>query len=261
MSDLYILRNTLKDLNRPGRLWINLLLVLLPTVLALTARAAAGSRFRPEVVYGNVVSSLIFGFLLVILAVVNGTGVLSQEIEQKTITYLLTRPVPRWRLLLMKFLAAFLMVTVTVCASCLLVALSLFGFGRLSGTPVGRDLLILPAGALAYGALFVLMATLLQRPLMYGLLFAFGWESWVPNLPGYFRHVSLMTYLRVLAPHPREEPETLDMAQAATTLLGTQDEIPRQLAWNVLIGFSTLALALALYAFSVREYAPRDETG
>ncbi|MCS6776067.1 MAG: ABC transporter permease subunit [Chloroherpetonaceae bacterium] len=261
MSDLYIFRNTLRELNRPGRLWVNLLLVLLPAALALAARAAAGSRFRPETVYGNVASSLIFGFLLVILAVVNGTGVLSQEIEQKTITYLLTRPVPRWRLLLLKFLAAFLMVTVTVCASCLLVALTLFGVGRLSGAPIGRDLLILPVGALAYGALFVLMATLLQRPLMYGLLFAFGWESWVPNLPGYFRRVSLMTYLRVLAPHSREEPETLDIAQVATTLPGTQDGIPHQMAWNVLIGFSVLALMLALYTFSVREYVPRDETG
>lgn len=260
MSDLYIFRNTLKDLTRPKRLLVSLLLISLPALLVLLARAAAPKgEFKPETAYGDVSSLLIFGFLLVILAVVNGTGVLSQEVEQKTITYLLTRPVPRWRILLMKFLAAFVAVTVTVWLACLLMAVSVFGIGGLSGTPLGRDLLVLPVGALAYGSLFLLLATLFNRPLMYGLLFAFGWETWVPSLPGYFGRVSLMTYVRALAPHSKIEPETVDLAQAAASALPAPNVISTPMAWGVLLGFSVVALGLALMTFSNREYVPRDD--
>ena len=43
-----------------------------------------------------------------------GTGVVSREVEQKTIVYLLTRPVARWRILLMRYLAAVTAITLTV---------------------------------------------------------------------------------------------------------------------------------------------------
>ena len=68
-----------------------------------------------------------------------------------------------------------------------------------------RDLAILPIGALAYGSLFVFLATFIRWALLLGLLFAFGWESWVPSLPGDFARISLMAYLRALAPHPQPQ--------------------------------------------------------
>jgi ABC-2 type transport system permease protein len=258
MSDLYIFKNALKDLTRPRRLLVALFLVALPALIVLLWRAnAPKGDFKPEVVYNTIESGLVFGFLLVILAVVNGTGVLSQEIEQKTITYLLTRPVPRWRILLMKFLAAFAAVTVTVWLASLLTAVCAYGGSGLTGSRLGRDMLILPIGALAYGGLFLLLATLFNRPLMYGLLFAFGWESWVPNLPGYFSRVSLMSYLRTLAPHPEPGTESASLEQAASLL--DPNIISPSLAWTALIVSSFVALSLALITFSNREYVPRDD--
>lgn len=260
MSDLYIFRNALKDLTRLRRLLVSFLLIALPTVIVMIWRASAPKgEFKADVAYNNIEQGLVFGFLLVILAVVNGTGVLSQEIEQKTITYLLTRPVPRWRILLMKFLASVLVVIATVWLASVGTAVAAYGVSGVSGSRLGRDLLILPFGALAYSGLFLLMATLFNRPLMFGLLFAFGWESWTPNLGGYFGRISLMSYLRTLAPHPQQEAETVDLAQMASQALADPNAITPSLAWTTLLIFIAVVLMLSLLVFSNREYVPRDD--
>lgn len=257
MSDLTLFRSALLDLTRPRRLIAALALVALPTLLAIVWRVSAKADFNPDVMYNTISALLVFGFTLVIVSVVFGTGVIAQEIEQKTIVYLLTRPIPRWRILFTKFAAATVVTTVIACATSILVALVCYGFGGLGHSRLGRDLLILPVGALAYGALFLLLATWLNRPLTYGLLFAFGWETWVPNMPGNFQRLSLMAYLRVLAPHPQPDAETVDINQLLTSL--TPQTISTHLAWAVLAGVTATALLLATFIFSTNEYVPRDD--
>jgi hypothetical protein len=117
---------------------------------------------------------------------------------------------------------------------------------------VMRDLRILAVGALAYGSLFVFFATFLPRPLTWGLLFAFGWESWVPNLPGSFGRLSLMTHLRALAPHSASE-------RTADFLDDFNPDIARPQAWLVVGLVTLLCLMAALIVFSIKEYAPRED--
>ncbi|MEP6757118.1 MAG: ABC transporter permease subunit, partial [Chthonomonadales bacterium] len=98
MVDFFLFKTTLRDLMRAKRLVICVLLVAVPTLLALLFRLKMpAEEFNPETIYNTLAAGIIFGFLLTILSVVFGTGVLAQEIEQKTIVYILTRPVPRWR--------------------------------------------------------------------------------------------------------------------------------------------------------------------
>lgn len=256
MTDLLLFRAALRDLLRFKRLAAAVPLAVLPAALALLWRAAAaakGGAAEPEVVYNTLCGGLIFGFTLVILAVLFGTGVISQELEGRTIGYLLTRPVPRARILLAKFLGAFAGITLTVWLSTILLALA----ARVSWEPVWRDLAVLPAGALAYGGLFLLVAAALDRPLIYGLFFAFGWESWIPLMPGNFQRVSVMTYLRVLAPHPKPPDEEGDITDVLAALNPTTIT-PGHARW-VLLGVILVALGLALWVFSRREYAPRED--
>lgn len=258
MGDLYLLKNALRDMVRPKRVAAVLVLGLLPALVAGIWRAAAGAgRFQAEVVYNSLAGLLVFGFILVIMAVIFGTGVISQEIEQKTISYILTRPIPRWRIGLMKFLAAVAAITVTLWIAAIALALVTFGPSGVTAERLGRDLAIIPLGALAYGALFLLVATLLTRPLLWGLAYAFGWETWVSALPGHFQKFSLMAYLRVLAPHPQPEGESMDITNLFTAV--NPMAISPTFAWRVLTVVVFAALALALLLFSVREYVPKED--
>ncbi len=251
-----LIKNTVKDLLGLRKMIAAVILIALPAVIALIWRAAAGHSFDAESAYNMLSAGLVFGFTLVILSVVYSTGVIGQEVGQKTIVYLLTHAVPRWRILLVKLTAALIATIVTVWIASLCLALVTFGPTHLVHSQLGRDMAILPVGALAYSALFLFLATLISRALIIGLLFAFGWESWVPNLPGDFGKVSLMAYLRVLAPHPQPQSDTVDLGSISSML--NPPTISTHLAWGVLLSVIVVSLAAALLVFSTKEYAPRD---
>lgn len=256
MSDLYILSNTLRDMVRLKRLSAVVLLVVLPAVIAAFIKSVSTS-ILPLELYNNFMQFLVFGFVLVILSVIFGTGVITQEVEQKTIVYLLTRPTPRWRILLMKYLAVAILTILTSWLAALTLGLATVGPEGFSTLPLARDFGMLCIGALAYGALFLLLATLLTRPLLFGLLYAFGWESWMPSMPGKFKYLSLMAYLRVLAPHVKQQQMQINPLNPFAYLL--TDSIPRYVAWAALIGIIVGGLGAALVFFSVREFVPREE--
>lgn len=254
MSDLYLFRNTLRDLVRPGKMAAALLLIGLFLLIAVLARSNAHrGDFHPVETYDFISARLVFGFMLVILSVVYATGVIVQEIEQKTIPYLLTRPIPRWRILTAKYAAVVLVTTAVVWIADFLIALTLVGPAHLGRCRLSQDFLILGVGALAYCGLFLLMATVLARPLVLGLAYAFGWESWAPYLPGDWSKVSLMSYLHALAPH-------LDsMNRSGSDSVLAPQNIAAWLAWTVLAGVIVVSVLSALLLFSIREYTPREE--
>jgi ABC-2 type transport system permease protein len=259
LGDLYLLKYALRDMIRPKRIAAVLLLGCLPAVVAGIWRAAVGAEhFQADIVYNSLLSFVVFGFILVIMSVIFGTGVISHEIEQKTITYVLTRTVPRWRIGLMKFLAGTAAITVTLWLAAVLLAIVTYGPSGVTNSHLGRDLLILPVGALAYGSVFLLVATLLPRPLLWGLGYAFGWELWVGNLPGHFQKFSLMPYLRTLAPHPQPQGESTDLTVLLSTMAPVT--ITPTFAWRVLAIAIFVCLGLALIVFSNREYVPKDDT-
>ena len=257
MIDLFLLKNAMRDMTRPKKLIAAIILVAGPAILTLLLKTfRPEGAFSPAAVYDVMSEKVILGFVMVILSVVFCTSVVAQEVEDKTIVYILTRPVPRYRILTVKFLPALFVTLGTVWISLIAAAVAAYGFTGLGHSHLGRDLQIAPIGVMAYSCCFLLLATLLNRPLIYGLLYAFGWETWVPNMPGSFQKLSLMAYLRVLAPHASPDPEDVDLTQAIQNI--TQDEISTRMAWMVLISVTVIAFSAALVFFSRREYVPRD---
>jgi len=264
MTDLLLMRTALREFLRPRRLLIAALLALLAPGIALLWRALTpAADFDPAEVYDSLVVPMVFSFALTILAVVNGTGVVSQEIEGRTIVYLLTRPLPRWRILLARFLAALTVVAAVPLLSATLLALVVFGPAGLAQAGLGADLSALAMGALAYGSFFLLLGAAVPRPLTWGLLLVFGWETWAPLLPGSFARLSIMSHLRALA--SREVTAAADAgSQGGGNLLLSfsrppQVDIPVSTAWTVLLTLSAACLLTALVVFSIREYVPRED--
>jgi ABC-2 type transport system permease protein len=255
--DLFLFRQSLRDMLRPRTLVLAAFVIGLPAVLALMLRVGLRGTFQGAPAYSALSSLLIFGFLLIILAVVVGSGVISQETEQRTIVYLLTRPIPRWRIALMKYAAAVLGILVVVWAATLTLGLACFGPTGMFGEAVRRDLSVLPLGVLAYGGISLLLATLLHRPLIAGLVYGFLWESFLPWFPGDFDKLSLLAYLRTLARHSGPQD---DAGLAAMLRSISGETITPSFAWKVLLAVSVIALVAALMLFSRREFVPREES-
>jgi ABC-2 type transport system permease protein len=267
MTDLLVARAAFRDALRPRRLLTAFVLIALPSLLGLLIKALTPAKdWDPGQIYDQLAVLLVFGFVLTILSVVYGTGVVGQEVEQRTVVYLLTRPIQRWRILLAKSLVSFFMVAVIAVVALLCLALAVFGFRHMGEAGLSPDLRALLIGALAYGSIFVLLGALLPRPLLYGLLFVFGWETIVPILPGSFAKFSVMTYLRVLAAREVNDPDAAEAAgeggPASFLMSFTRPPelaISNSQAWYTLAGIALVAMALAMVVFSRREYTPRED--
>ncbi len=147
-------------------------------------------------VFSNVVVFALFTtFLLPLLSLSFATEGLGREREGQTLTWLLSRPLPRASIFLGKFLA--------LLPWCL--ALNLGGFAGLclAGGAPGRLAwqIYWPAvllGTLTFAALFHLFAACLRRAAVLALLYAFFFETVLGNMPGNLKRLSISYYTRCL---------------------------------------------------------------
>ncbi len=179
-----------------------------PILLAVVTRLAIvngtavltinGSRIGSQAIFDTAVSVLYLRFIVPALGVFYGTSLIADEVEEKTITYLFTRPISRGAIVLGKYLAYLVGVTAVVLPSVALMFLIMVPFANM-GILFGKllaDLCVIALGLAAYGAVFLLAGVTFRRPLVGGLVFVFGWEPLALVLPGYLRHLTIAYYLR-----------------------------------------------------------------
>jgi hypothetical protein len=75
------------------------------------------------------------------------------------------------------------------------------------------DLALLGIGLAVYGAVFAFVGARLKRPLVSGLVFAFGWEQLALALPGYLRQFTVAHHLQALVPHTMPADSALSAIQ------------------------------------------------
>jgi hypothetical protein len=174
-------------------------------------------------------------------------------VDDKTITYLFVRPIPRGAVLVGKYLAYFVCTTLLVLPSVVLVYFLIVPLG---GGSVGAefpalitDLGMLAMGIAAYGALFAWVGARLKRPLVIGLVFIFGWEPGVVLFPGYLKRATIAYYLQGLVPH------AMPQDSAVSVLLQVFQEVPSvALSLGALVGVTLVGVWLAARATETREY-------
>lgn len=200
--------------------------------------------------YGIVSSILVF-HLLALASAIFTTAIISQEVEQKTIVYLLTRPVPRWKLLLIRYVASVIVVTLVGA-----IAAGLTSLGAGSSSLLSNDVIALGVGAAAYGALFLFVSLLFNRALIICALFAFGWESSIPNMPGEMYRMSIFSYLQAIAQHPSQGD---NRGLAILTGTASNNVISRSAAFMDLGFLVVVLLAASAWWFTKFEYVPRED--
>src|SRR5471032_1953328 len=164
-----------------------------------------GAAIGGSAVFGMMVWLLFIRFIVPVLGVFYGTSLIADEVDDKTITYLFTRPIPRSAILLGKYLAYLACTVLLVLPSVMLVFFLIVPTG---GGSIGEafpsllaDLGMLAVGLASYGAVFALVGTWLKRPLVVGLVFAFGWEPAVLLFPGYLKRLTVAYYMQALVTH------------------------------------------------------------
>jgi hypothetical protein len=235
-----------------------------PAALASLIRLAAsvepaampqinGERLDGSALFGLMIWFLYIRFIVPVLGMFYGIGLIADEVDDKTITYLFVRPIPRGAVLLGKYLAYVVCTVLLVLPSVVIVYFLVVPIGRGSigaaFPALATDLGVLGLGIAAYGAVFGWVGTRLKRPLVVGLVFIFGWEPGVLLFPGYLKRATIAYYLQGLVPH------AMPQDSAVSVLLQVFQEIPSvALSLGALTGVTLVGVWLAARATESREY-------
>ena len=193
-----LLTLTARQLLRRKRSLFILLLALVPVLVAAVYRLT-GDQTEPlpiEFATG-MLDALVIAAVLPLIALVLGTGALGAEIEDGTAVYLLTKPIARWRIVLVKIVVAAGATIALSLPPAVLASVIVLGGDEAALTPAFAA--AAAAGALVYCALFVALSVLTSRALLFGLAYIFIWEGVLPSIFDATRWISVRQYMLGIA--------------------------------------------------------------
>ena len=222
-------------------------------MMNLPAMKVNGIRVGGSGIFGLMMWFLFLRFIVPILGIFYGTSLIADEVEDKTITYLFTRPISRSAVLVGKYLAYLASTVLIVLPSVMLVYFLVVPVGGSSIAATFpsllRDLLLLAVGLAVYGALFAAVGAWIKRPVLIGLFFAFGWENFAMALPGYLKRFTIAFYTQGLVPHTMPQENLLSMLQSFF-----RESVGPVQAVVTLAAVAAVSLGLAARAVERREY-------
>jgi ABC-2 type transport system permease protein len=183
-----------------NRRWIVILLlaVLVGVVMGYSASLTSNALDQGS----DLLNLLVLSFMLPIMAMIFGASMIRNEIDDRSITQVITSPVDRrisylgYYLALITVLGLSLFVVATVGWSGYYLVSGISG--NAAGLLIGYLVVIL-FGAIVYSSLFLVMGVVLRQPIYLGLIYAFVWEGYVGTLPGVVGSLTIMHQLRVIA--------------------------------------------------------------
>ncbi|MFE9653672.1 ABC transporter permease [Micromonospora sp. NPDC006431] len=213
-----------------------LLLLPLPALLLVLAIVSRSLGVDPGQWGPPVLVGLGLAVVLPVVALIVGTGVLGAEIDDGTVVHILTKPLPRWQIVLPKL-------AVATGVSAATVAVPLYVAGVLADSVrLGLALAAASAlGALAYSALFLVLSLLTRRPVLLGLVYVLIWEGLLGRFVDGTKVLSIQQWVIAIADRI-----------APTELLGTTVSVPVAAVLTALVAIGSTILAIdRLRSFSV----------
>lgn len=253
-----LLRITTDRQLRGRRLLVLCLLFSLPVLFAVLARRYDAS-YDPKQAESVLIFGLIPQALLPLIALIFASGMVQDDVEDQTLTYLFIRPIPRWLIYLVKLAGTWLVIALVS---------SLFTAAALATVYWGANVLsprelawraaafsgILSLSLLSYTSVFGLLGLLLRRALLVGVGYILVFEGIAANIDFVIRRATVMYHVRVLSVRWLGIPGTdwsIDPAAAPTA--GT--------SLAVLLAVCAASALLGAWYFSVREFRVKTPEG
>lgn len=246
---------------------IALLPVLIPPALVFLTRVEyvleGGDAFV------NIMENLYLSVLAPVLALFFATMLVGDDVESQTIAYMLTRPVPRSSWVIGRYLAF-----AVLCGGMLFLSAVLTFAGCMAlpnFTPNTERLLLfaqyaglLLLSVISYGGLCLFMGAWFKRPIIYGVVFIFGWQRLAMLIPGLVDFLTLSKYLETLYPalaEVRARQDAMTQGGGATTFVKTEVVVADVYALATLLLATMVFIALAVYAVRKREFSMTAAAG
>lgn len=226
---------TVRALVGRRRTLLMLLVAGAPVLLALLVRLTNEGP-RPRALEPTL-EGLVVTTLLPLVALVFGTAALGTELDDGTAVHILTKPIPRWTIVLPKLLVAATITAGLLVVSTLLTGLLLGGTGsREIGITVAFAAAIV-VGSFVYVAIFLALSAATSRGLIIGLGYALLWEGLLAGaLPG-TQLLSVREYVRGIA-------ATLAPAGALQSVVGSQGLVAALVALVAITAYAAWRLGI-----------------
>ena len=186
-----VLRLSLRQLAGIRRLLIVSLLTLLPVALALAIRFGAGDDAETDDVITGVIDAILVAGILPLVTMALATASFGNELEDKTLSYIMLKPVPRWKIALPKLIAPILVAGPLVVIGGVVAAYVGLDSGFKTPLAVGAALLV---GVVAYSAVFTWAGLITTRALSFAIVYVFLWEGVVSTFISGVRYLSVRGY-------------------------------------------------------------------
>jgi ABC-2 type transport system permease protein len=194
----------------------------------------------------NLMDVLILFFFMPVMAMIYGSSLIRDEIDDKSITHVATAPLDR----LYSYIGYYLPLVITVVVSMMMVATAGF-LAFFLQHDVGAEAVeiyfefaaLMILGSIVYSSLFLVVSVVFKKPVFFGLFYAFVWEGMIGSLPGVIQKVSVKHYLRSIG------SEWVDYG----AMSGFSDATGFGDSLLILIGLTVAFLVLGAYLFREEE--------
>lgn len=200
-GSLAIIRHSVKKILMSKRT----IVVALIVIFLVAVMGYGGSQDMSRLKDGtNLMDYLILMFFMPVMSMIYGSALIRDEIEDKSITQVITSPLPRPVAYISYYVA------LAISTSIMMIFMTVIGFlaffvqkgidgGAMSilWSTLGLSII----GSFVYSSLFLVLGVIMKRPVYLGLFYAFIWEGFIGSMPGFIAKLSIRFYIRSIGTH------------------------------------------------------------
>ena len=190
-----VFRLSMRQMASRWRLTLIAFLAALPVIIVAWAAWNGDGSVDAELVQ-VLIEQLMIGVVLPIVTITLATTAFGNEIEDRTLGLLATKPLAHWRIALPKLLASVALAAPPLIAGALAAMLIAFEGDVRPALSVCAGIL---CGTIAYSAIFTWAGAITSRALGFALVYVFLWESLIAGYLEGVRYLSVGAYTRAVA--------------------------------------------------------------